>query len=208
MNKKRLKVRVFAVLFAMLSSSSAFAITINFQPLSTSAYIGETIDVDVVVSGLISVNEIVSTYDLFIGYDAATLNASSVSFGPYLDDFLYPSFQFEDLNTPGSLNFGEISFLFDDELAVLQPDSFTLATISFDAIAIGNSELTFEPHPFFGVIDIKGREAQILSLDAGTGLINVMESPVSVPEPESFLLLLVGLLLLTMSSHQFVIHRQ
>ena len=96
MNKKRLAVRVFVILFALFGSSSVFAITINFQPLSTAAHVGDTVDVDVVVSGLWEANEIVSTYDLFIGYDASVLNASSVSFGPYLDDFLYPPIQFED----------------------------------------------------------------------------------------------------------------
>lgn len=208
MNKKRLAVRVFVILFALFGSSSVFAITINFQPLSTAAHVGDTVDVDVVVSGLWEANEIVSTYDLFIGYDASVLNASSVSFGPYLDDFLYPPIQFEDFSIAGSVNFGEISFLFDDELAALQPDSFTLATISFNAIASGSSELIFQPHPFFGVIDVKGRDAQILSLDAGTGLINVMDSPVSVPEPTSLLLVLAGLLLLTMSSHHISFRSQ
>jgi len=187
----------------LFGSSQVSAISINFEPLTTTANVGDTVDVNVVVSGLLDANEIVSAYDLFIGYDASVLTASSVTFGPYLDDFIYPSIQFDEVVSPGLLEFGEISFLFDYELEAIQPDSFTLATLSFDAIASGYSDLIFEPHPLFGFIDVKGRDALPLDLTAGTGLISVMEPPVSVPEPESFVLVLIGFLLLKISSRRF-----
>ena len=197
------RVNFFIFLLLLFCSSQVSAITINYEPSTATANVGDSIDIDVVISGLADANEIVSTYDLFVGYDDSVLAASSVTFGPYLDDFFFPSIQFEDYSNPGLLEFGEISFLLDDELAAIQPDSFVLATLSFDAIASGFSDLIFEPHPFFTRIDVKGRDAQILTLMAGVGSITVMEPPVGVPEPESLILLLIGFLLLSISSRSF-----
>ncbi|NOZ52083.1 MAG: hypothetical protein GXP08_02900 [Gammaproteobacteria bacterium] len=204
---KRSTVRFLVFLFALFSTAQVSALSINFQSLNTTTNIGDTIDVDIVVSGLFDAGEIVSTYDLFVAYDASIVTASTVSFGPYLDDLLFPSIQFADTSNPGMLEFGEISFLFDDELAAIQPASFTLATLSFDAMSSGMSDLSFAPHPNFGVIDIKGRDAQILNVNAGVGTITVMApSVVTVPEPDSLLLMLMGFVLLIISSHRFSFH--
>ena len=203
---KLVQFRLCLLLIVFFTSSQAAAISLTFQPLNSMVTSGDTIDIDVVVSGLIAADEIVSTYDLFVGYDASILSASAVNFGPYLDDFLYPSIQYDDMSEPGMLNFGEISFLFDDELAAIQPDSFTLATLSFDTIASGVSDLTFEPHPFFNVIDIKGRDAQILDITAYAGTVSVAEAPVSVPEPDSLILVLFGFLLITVLPYKVSFH--
>lgn len=197
------KVNFFVFLLVLFCSSQVSAITISFEPVDTTVNVGDSVDVDVVISGLADANEIVSTYDLFIGYDASVLTASNVTFGPYLDDFLFPSIQFTDFSNPGSLEFGEISFLSDYELEAIQPGSFTLATLTFDTITSGFSDLIFEPHPLFDVIDVKGRDALILDLTADAGGITVIEPTVSVPEPESLMLLLIGLLLLNISSRKF-----
>jgi len=200
---KRPKVSFLVFLFALFCTAQVSAISISFQLPSTTTNIGDTLDIDIVASGLFDAGEIVSTYDLFVGYDATIVAVSAISFGPYLDDLLFPSIQFEDTSTPGILEFGEISFLFDNELAVIQPERFTLATLSFDTLSSGVSGLSFEPHPNFGVIDVKGRNAQILNLTAGVGFIRVLEPPVSVPEPDSLALMLIGFLLLIISFHRF-----
>jgi hypothetical protein len=203
---KVVQMRLCLLLMVVLTASQAHAISLTFQPLNSTVTNGDTIDVDVIVSGLIAADEIVSTYDLFVAYDASILNASSVSFGPYLDDFLFPSIQFQDASDPGLINFGEISFLFDDELAAIQPDSFTLATLTFDTLSVGASDLAFEPHPYFGVNDVKGRGAQILDLTAYAGMITVEEALVSVSEPDSLFLVLLGLLLITVLPYKVSSH--
>jgi len=176
-------------LFIFLRVAPASAITIDFLPSNQSVAMGDTFDVDVVISHLWDAGEIVSAYDLDVSYDATILSATGVTFGGYLDDLLFPGFSIQDavLSTTGIVDLFELSFLWDDELAAQQLDSFTLATISFDALMAGTSALIFEPDPLYG-IDVKGRDYQILPLDVGIGSITV-----DVPEPASLFLLLSGL---------------
>ena len=192
MNNKVTKSAVLVFLFALCYSSQVFSISISFEPSSASVNVGDAIDVDVVVSGLSAAGEIVSAYDLFVSYDASVLTASTISYGSFLDTAI----QLSDTSIYGLLEFSEISLLTDAELALLQSDSFTLATLSFSAIAIGSSLLTFEPNPVLGIIDVVGRNYQSLEVSAGTGLVSVVKLPVTVPEPGSMLLMLLGLLVI------------
>ena len=180
--------------------STASAIMIDFLPSSTSVEVGAAFDVDVVISDLIAAGEIVSAYDLTVSYDNTSILATGVIFGSLLDDPLFPGFtlQDSDLTTAGQVNFAELSFLFDFELAAQQPDSFTLATLSFDALSAGSSLLLFEPDPNFG-IDIKGNAANVLAVTAGIGSVTVNEPVVAVPEPSSLSLFGLALLMIGMS---------
>ena len=187
---------IIGVVGLLLISPSA-AIMLAFEPLSQTVSQGSSLDVDVVISGLHGVmpNEIVSTYDLFVEYDASILSAANVAFGSMLGGpFL--SFQDYDLSTSGVVNFAELSFLSDPELDSLQPDVFTLATLSFDAIGLGASALEFSTaFSPFDFIDVKGREIDpfvpgVLDVTAGSGSINVIAG---VPEPGTLLLLGAGL---------------
>lgn len=194
MKKNLIGITLLFGLFGFFHTTPALAITIDFLPSSQSVAVGDTFDVDVVISGLWDAGEIVSAYDLDVSYDATNLSATGVIFGGYLDDLLFPGFftiQDAVLSTAGTVDLFELSFLWDDELAVQQPDSFTLATISFDALVAGTSALIFEPYLNFG-IDVKGRDALVLPLDVGIGSINITDVA-SVPEPASLLLMLSGL---------------
>lgn len=195
MKKKLPGITLLFGLFGFFQTAPALAITIDFLPSDQTVAVGDTFDVDVTISGLWDAGEIVSAYDLDIAYDATNLSATGVTFGGYLDDLLLPGFftiQDAVLSTAGIVDLFELSFLWDSELAVQQPDSFTLATISFDALVAGTSALIFEPDPLYG-IDVKGRDAQILPLDVGIGSITITDV-VDVPEPASLLLMLSGLL--------------
>lgn len=181
-----------SALFLFLSPSPAVAISIGFAPTALTAQVGSAFNVDVVISGLFPANEVVSAYDLSVAYDATFLSATSVNFGAYLSDPFFQSLQDTFLGTPGVVNFAELSFLSDSELAVQQPDTFTLATLSFDAVAVGSSTLSFMPSPNFG-IDVKGTGANVLPLDAGFGVITVT-APISIPEPSTVALMLISFL--------------
>jgi hypothetical protein len=199
----------FAVLFSFVIMPTASAISIDFNPVDTSVFEGDSFDVDVVVSGLeqSGLDEIVSAYDLFIGYDSSILSATAVSFGAYLDDVLFPGFtlQGEDLNTAGQISISESSLITDDDfLAVQQPDAFTLATLSFEALGAGISDLVFDLHPLLGINnDVKGRKADLIPVTMGTGAVSVASKPISVPEPDSLMLMLAGFLILGFSSRFF-----
>ena len=116
--KKVLLYFVFT-LFCLINTQIASAIIIDIVPTSQNLQTGDAFDVDVVVSGLSAVNEIVSTYDFDISYDTSILSATAVSFGQYLDDLFVPGFSFQDaiLTTPGIVDFAELSLLSDKELA-------------------------------------------------------------------------------------------
>lgn len=179
----------------LLKVSLASAIMIDFMPTHSSVEVGTAFEVDVVISDLFAAGEIVSAYDLTVLYDASNILATDVTFGSYLDDLLFPGFTLQDslLTTAGQVNFAELSFLSDAELAAQQPDSFTLATLSFEALSHGSSLLLFESDPLFG-IDIKGNLFNVLPVTAGIGSVTV-----AIPEPSSLSLFALAFLFIGMS---------
>jgi len=196
---KSLMLLLFAVFFIFRLSPS-YAIAISFSPSSPTVHVGDSFDVDVVISGLSAAGEIVSAYDLDVSYDAALLSATGVQFGPWLDDLslVAASFQAVDLTIPGLIDFAELALLSDAQLAAVQPDTFTLATLSFDALSVGNGPLFFIPDVSFG-IDVKGRNAAILSpMNAGIGDITIAQARIA--EPETLWLMLIAMMGLVLSS--------
>jgi hypothetical protein len=202
--------RITSIISVLLSAgmfcSPASAIPVlELVPRQAELSLGADVEIDVVVSGLEaeSPGEIVSAFDLFVDYDPMLLAPMAIEFGNLLGG---PFDSFQDPFLPGSLglfsmpgivNFSELSLLFDDVLGALQPDSFTLATLTFATLDIGLSALGFAPHPFLGVAaDVKGRDAAILPLDLAGALVAVLARPVRVPEPPTLALLGAGLLLL------------
>ena len=186
--------KVYLLLGAMLllvgRQDPAGAITLGLQPASQSVSAGNALAVDVVVSGLASASEIVSAFELNISYDPNILAATAVTFGTLLgDEALFESITGSTL-TPGNVELAETSLLADSALALLQSDSFTLATVSLKAIAAGSTDLVFVPDPVFG-IDVKGRNATILTLNVSAAGVSVTGSPSAAPEPAT--LALVGL---------------
>ena len=173
---------------ALLPEAPVHAIAIEFQPADTTVGVGATFDVDVVVSGLEDgIDEIVSSFDLSVIFDAAVVAATNVTFGALLGDPL--SIQ-GDLLGPGRATFSELSLLSDAALAALQPDSFTLATLTFEALAPGFTTLEFDPVTAPGIL-LVGRDAAVLQLESvGAGSVTV----VAVSEPHGLLLLAMGLL--------------
>ena len=91
------------ILFAsFVPFGSASAVIIGFSPDSSTFNVGDTFDVDVVISDL--AGEIVTTYDLDVLYDETMLLATNVQFSTSLGD----EFFFEVFN----VFFQTINFLF------------------------------------------------------------------------------------------------
>jgi hypothetical protein len=180
------------ILFCITSIQNASAIMIDIVPADQTVQAGGVFDVDVVVSGLSAANEIVSAYDFDISYDDSILAATAVSFGQYLNlSNLLDSFQDTILTNPGIVDFAEVSLLFDTDLIAQQPDSFLLASLSFQAIGVGISQLQFVSDPVGGT-DMKGIGASPLTVDVGGSQIMVNPA-VSVPEPNTMILMLIAL---------------
>ncbi len=181
------------LLCSFLFVSSASAISLIFSPSSETVYVGESFDVDVVVSGLDAAGEIVSAFDLDVLYDASVLSATAVQFSGNLGEVNVDTFTSVFL-TPGIIDFAELSLLSNSELALLQPDdSVLLASLSFLSLAEGVSSLVFDPITFPGV-DVKGLDPFStfdLSNTTGEGVATVLAR---IPEPGTVLLMIGGLL--------------
>ncbi|MGR9053901.1 MAG: cohesin domain-containing protein [Gammaproteobacteria bacterium] len=196
MKRPNLYIIFATVLFLEFYYSTADAIFLDFQPAFQTVETDSVFTVDVVVSGLDSANEIVSAFDLDVTYDAGILDATGVTFSDLLGDpdpFVFETDSGFDLTT-GRIDFWELSFLSDDELALLQPSRFSLATLSFQALAIGVTDLLFDPVAVPG-IDVKGLSAGRLVLDVNTGHVSVTAQASDVPEPPIIFFCVLGLIL-------------
>ena len=124
----------------------ASAITLSMTPSTQQTTVGGSASVDVVVSGLSAAGEIVSGWDINIGFDPAVLGNASVTFNdaPFGGvDFL----GFDNVSTPGDVAAEGLSFLLDADLGLLQGDSLTLFSVSFEGLSDGFSLLSFGADP-------------------------------------------------------------
>jgi hypothetical protein len=184
---------VILLSFALLSASSgARAVTLHFVPSSSEVYVGSPVSVSLVASDLTdSAAPSLGTFDLDLVFDSALLSLTGVTFGdPVLGDqldlFGLGSLSGAEESAPGSLNVFEISFDESSDLDDLQADSFTLVTLTFDALAPGTSALAF------GSVTLGDALGDPLLADLVPGSITAAE----LPEPAAATLaLLAGLLL-------------
>jgi len=119
-------------------------------------------------------------FDLDIGFDPAILGFNSVTFGDQLDLWGLGSWT-EVTPGVGTVNLFELSFDDPSDLENFQADSFTLASLTFDTLALGTTSLDI------GINDLGNAWGDPLAANVQNGSI----SP--VPEPATLLLLGSGL---------------
>ncbi|MFC1615390.1 cohesin domain-containing protein [Patescibacteria group bacterium] len=164
-------------MFAVLSNQ-AWAGIVSFNPSSSSIGVGDPIDIDINISGLEIDN--LATFDFNINYDDTVLNFVDYALGSELGDISIGDADDWSLGNLGGgvINLTEESWLWDFDL---QPDSFTLATVSFTGNSIGISPLSFSN------VILGDDWGDPLSATLERGSVNV------VPIPSTCLLLLFGL---------------
>jgi len=202
MKKFRIEILISIVLLLIQAAALADPIPIDFNPTDQTVEFGDQVSVDVVVTP--GLTDIIAEFDMIVNWDAGLMSLADVVFGPALGDSLF----FEAFTTAidlggGMLNAAELSLLPELLLAGLQGGSpFTLFSLTFDTIGVGTSSLDLtgniflQVDPFNFIGDAGGLPLEAL---AGTGSITIEEAPVTVPEPSTWMLMLIGLAALTLS---------
>ena len=171
-----------SLLLATTFGAQAWAASIWFEPFASSINVGESVDVDVVIGGL-GAGEDVGAFDFNVLFNDAVLAFDSYSLTDNLGDISAgdaSDWSWGDLGG-GTANLAELSWLGD---LSFQPDSFTLATLSFTGIGAGTSLL------FFDSVLISDAWGYDICTIPGAGAVSVAP----VPEPGTFLLLGAGIL--------------
>ncbi len=178
-----------------ICSTSTHAIEISLEPSAPVVVIGNQVDVDVNISGLgVFSAPSLGAFDLDITFDTAILDPASVSFGdPILGDQLdIFGFGANPMGDSGSgpVNIFEISLDLTSDLDNFQEDSFTLATLTFDTIAVGTSQIGAT---IFELVDSKF-PANLLDASVTQGSVRVNPASAPIPEPTTIFLLSTGLI--------------
>lgn len=168
----------FCTIYAVaMLYNQAWAIALSFSPSTSFFDVGDPINVDIIISGMETDNLAEFSFD--INFDDSILTFDSYALGSELTDPFWgqDDWSLGDLGG-GVINLSELSWLWDFSS---QPDTFTLATVSFTGTSLGTSSLSFS-NVILG--DYWGNS---LSADLETGTV----SP--VPEPATIILLGTGL---------------
>jgi MYXO-CTERM domain-containing protein len=181
---------------AALSPLWASATILSLSPSTQTAAVGDTVTVDVVVSGLTAAGQVVSAFDINVLYSNLLLSASPSGFKAeaQMGGLASGDAVFDDLGTGTGVNAGfGYSLLSDADLQGLQGDGFTLFSMSFIAVSDGAALLSFAGAPDFDrlLVGLQAADLNINVADAcvaiGTGSCN------AVPEPSSYNLALGAL---------------
>ncbi|MCB1701183.1 MAG: PEP-CTERM sorting domain-containing protein [Pseudomonadales bacterium] len=174
-----------AAVMLLFVSLSVNAVMISVSPSTQTVNVGDSVFVDVIASGLgTGTAPSIGAFDLDVLFDSAILSASTVTFGSGLDVLGLGSLQ--GVFGANPVNVFEVSFDTVADLDALQPDTFLLFTIGFNAIAQGVSDIDLF------INDVSDAEGNTLAVDTVSGEINV-ERAQGVPTPATLMLLGLGL---------------
>ena len=168
---------VSLALVAAAQSAAALPITLTLVPSATTLTPGQTLTVDVIVSGLVdgALAEIaLESFDLDLAFDTSRLLFVSRTFGSSLGDpndgdetFVSPV---GNPNGTGVAQLSEFSFQTEAQLKALQSAPFTLATLEFQALALAGD----------AVLALANLDAGSLG---GVGGVSLSDTELTAPSP-------------------------
>jgi len=193
--KKLVKSLGLALGIALAASPASATIDVTFTPSAQHIAIGDSVTVDVNISGLGA--EILSTFDVNFRYDPSILNWSVLTisgyneFGPGWGGQAW--FDFDHI-VDGDMGVMAGSYESDADVAAHQADSFLLLRMTLQGMNNGATVFGFGPDPDFER-NFVGLDSQSLDVNVGSICIAVGDGVCrqQVPEPGS--LALAGLAL-------------
>lgn len=191
---KKILRMALATVSLLVATLPSYALTISLTPTSQTVDVGQTLQFDLVVTGLGSgAAPSLGTYDLDISFDPGILNFSGAVFGDAMQGNQLDLFGFLSINAAttgvGTVNLFELSFDDPTDLNLLQSENFTLATLSFSALSSGTSSLGINVNALGDAFG-DPLTAQLVGAQATVN----QASP--VPEPSGLALAMAGLLTL------------
>jgi len=151
--KKNLIWGAIITAFLLFFTPPSQALKIGFDPIEQMPGVAESVSVDLFISGLGDFSApSLGAFDLDISFDPNILSIGDVDFDLLLGDpdwfeasteVLYPGDLRPDSSIvpDGTVNLIEVSFFTPIELDDSQPSTFTLASLTFETLAIGTSPL-------------------------------------------------------------------
>lgn len=174
---------------AFAQAPVSHAALLSLQPDTGIASNGDTVSFELFVSGLGNFGpDSLGGFDLSVSYDASVLSFADYSLGHFLGDLGgFTALDVSGGDSGGAVNLAEISLLLPASLDALQPDTFLLASLSFDVVNLAPGTTTS--------LDIVG--GAVLSDAAGAALPASTGRGATIgaaPLPGTLLLILGGLL--------------
>ena len=183
MKTKFLRAALLCGLSLCFSAGSAQALSITLSLVVTTAEpveVGETVDVEVQIAGLVGgALPSLRAYNLTIGFDETILDFTSISFSSVLT----PGSTGGPTEGTGTVQFSQITTASN---LTPQDDAFTLATLTFTALDLGDSDLDFLS---LGTASLANQSGVSLYPD----LVSATGDDVTVPEPGLLGLFALGL---------------
>jgi hypothetical protein len=184
--KRSLTVLLF---IGFLQTPAAHATLISLQPSALFATTGDSISLDLLVSGLGNFSPpSVGAFDFSVGYDPGALSFASYTLGNYLGNInLFEAIDGSLGNLGNAVDLAEVSLLSVNDLDTLQPDGFILATLNFNVTSLAAGAVTqFSVLPGLVLADANGDPLLLVTPP-------VSASVTGLPVPGTLFLLMASL---------------
>ncbi len=184
----------FLFFFSLLQIGHANAALLSLEPDASSASPGDTVAIDLVVSGLGDFTApALGAFSAEIAFDPAAIAFSDYLLGGFLGDAT--ALESVDVSTgvsAGIVGLGEVSFLASHLLEAQQPDWFILATLTFDILSLAPGQQTLlNILPGALLADANGAALPVTATNNAS-----LRAPLPAPAPATPLLFVTGLLAL------------